>query len=1099
MEYNFNMYKITNLIKTHINIEDFNSTQMGNFDLFVKRSSNFFDGNYAMDSEFPRTLVEFLIKHMAFVVAKKKYENYEEIFNYEQQLIYAENSNKNGPKKSVNFHLLIAKRLAPDVDYNLYKELNSVYRDFSKHKHSFVEISEQQFEIVKSVVEKYFTTIFDLDEEKYEDAVIIHDIPKVEEISSTDDFAEKFMDGWIRSIKKSFNPFTGQNEKYISFISMQRGYSASNRESIEILDETGRSDFQEGLTYQVKVKIVNGKYFLISKKKMDKPAETKLFFKIIEPLFKKVWTKLDFKISDYILKSPEIEKNKDGFKTWRFTKQRDVPDKDVAKYLRSFETKLSNIDRHWADAFSNFKLLTLDDKESTTQIELDLFEDEESVKTSADLMKVILKNITLLKEVFILRNFFDENKFKEMVASWNSNYQNTDAKNAWESFSNYASLKNPKKSRADYRMVIQSRISNEGFLGLKTGEKIAYLVMRMIEIENDDSNSSIMPISRIKNIFSKMNKVFTEMQFFGEVVRIAAKKTESKKFIDLTNLADEIRKKAAFDLDSTYESLWKELNNSIGFEMFKIINKNKRNGSNHMFVTIHKNDGTMHKDSSTFTEQKVANMLKRYVEEGKTDFNIEIAKNDFKDYDYEYDEMQYKAIEKFFDSKISFIVGKAGSGKTTTVSLLLKKYAKTFPNKKILVLTPTGTSAYVFRKRLATFGVSMGSNIKISTLHSDVDKTFIPNVVIFEESSMMPVYKLATHLEKNILTGRCERVLFLGDSGQLPSIGLGNVLTEISDSELFSNSKTILETNHRQKGSLIFSLANLIRDITLDSEVDFASELKRFSYSDSTSINLVNISDSTAQQKLIKLLISNSSPSLQRVILTPKNIGVLGTKNINSKIQDNIKHSDKKWITDLETYTLQSRVMWIKNVSLYGAKTNGFKREKMLILPNGTDGEIVDIKENDGKVVGLDIVFQTNFSSSDREQIEKLLEHNNALEYQKNLTIELIYANEKDTFNLLAHFNISEDIGEIPFVLNFATTFHKVQGGQFDVVDIILEPNDDDSQMRLYKEHLYTAITRAVKRVNIWAVGHNAFDVVQGIAMETENRHQLLKEFIDNQ
>ncbi len=82
-----------------------------------------------------------------------------------------------------------------------------------------------------------------------------------------------------------------------------------------------------------------------------------------------------------------------------------------------------------------------------------------------------------------------------------------------------------------------------------------------------------------------------------------------------------------------------------------------------------------------------------------------------------------------------------------------------------------------------------------------------------------------------------------------------------------------------------------------------------------------------------------------------------------------------------------------------------------------------------------------------------------------------------------AYFKENNQIREIPTIMllegetSFATTVHKSQGSEFDSILLILSDEFENSDL-LTKELLYTAITRARKKIEIWGSEKTIFDAV---------------------
>ena len=158
---------------------------------------------------------------------------------------------------------------------------------------------------------------------------------------------------------------------------------------------------------------------------------------------------------------------------------------------------------------------------------------------------------------------------------------------------------------------------------------------------------------------------------------------------------------------------------------------------------------------------------------------------------------QAEAVCMCIKNQFSVITGGPGTGKTTVLKVILSVYQKLFKGKDILLAAPTGRAA---RKMAESTGF-----YHASTLHSalglisedmfyDENTVLNADFVIVDETSMVDM-QLAYYLFDSL--GPKTKVLFVGDVDQLPSVGAGNVLSEIISSGIVP--VTVLDMVFRQK------------------------------------------------------------------------------------------------------------------------------------------------------------------------------------------------------------------------------------------------------------------------------------------------------------
>ena len=157
------------------------------------------------------------------------------------------------------------------------------------------------------------------------------------------------------------------------------------------------------------------------------------------------------------------------------------------------------------------------------------------------------------------------------------------------------------------------------------------------------------------------------------------------------------------------------------------------------------------------------------------------------------DDTQIQAVHSAITKRVFILCGGAGVGKSRTLVQIVRQLGE-----HTLVCAPTGKAVV----RLIQEG------IEARTLHSAMymqQHDHIRNLVL-DEQSMQDIVILAALLEK--LTN-LERIVFVGDPFQLPSVGPGALLRDLLACERIS--RTRLTTVYRQEGGLIVENANRIR------------------------------------------------------------------------------------------------------------------------------------------------------------------------------------------------------------------------------------------------------------------------------------------------
>lgn len=315
-----------------------------------------------------------------------------------------------------------------------------------------------------------------------------------------------------------------------------------------------------------------------------------------------------------------------------------------------------------------------------------------------------------------------------------------------------------------------------------------------------------------------------------------------------------------------------------------------------------------------------------------------------------YDDQQYAAINSFFKHRFSIITGGPGTGKTTIVKAMVETSKLIYPTYELHIAAPTGRAA----KRISEL-----CDVKSSTIHSllkwdkdtntftyGIDNPLLIDILIIDEFSMVDnwlFYKLILALY-NI-----KKICIIGDQNQLPSVGPGNLLHELVQSEIFD--VTFLDTIFRQnKKSDIITLANDI----LSGDVNFSRYKDDVIFIDETNINI--------KEKLIEIIddaLANGYSLEEIQVLSPMYKGGLGIDVANTILQEtyNPPSEIKREIKNrFFTYRENDKILQLKNQSSDD-------------VYNGDIGfiEMIDTKEK--KVIAS---FDDNYVEYDREDLNNI-------------------------------------------------------------------------------------------------------------------------------
>ncbi len=244
---------------------------------------------------------------------------------------------------------------------------------------------------------------------------------------------------------------------------------------------------------------------------------------------------------------------------------------------------------------------------------------------------------------------------------------------------------------------------------------------------------------------------------------------------------------------------------------------------------------------------------------------------------------QKQAIRMAVRSKVLIITGGPGTGKTT----LLNSILKIFDAKKIRALlgAPTGRAA----KRLSESTGKEAKTVHRLLEYSPSEGRFQKNagnpleadVVIIDEVSMLDIM-LTNHLLG--ATDPNSSLILVGDADQLPSVGPGNVLADMIESEKIPLIR--LDTIFRQaQESQIVVNAHRVNEGMLPFKVSNDRELSDF--------YMIEKDEPEDILRVVKELVSRRIPERFQLkpaeeiqVLTPMNRGLVGAENLNNELRE---------------------------------------------------------------------------------------------------------------------------------------------------------------------------------------------------------------------
>lgn len=412
------------------------------------------------------------------------------------------------------------------------------------------------------------------------------------------------------------------------------------------------------------------------------------------------------------------------------------------------------------------------------------------------------------------------------------------------------------------------------------------------------------------------------------------------------------------------------------------------------------------------TDEKEEKRIRKSVEQVEKRLSISL------------DDLQRRAVLEAAQNGVFILSGGPGTGKTTTINAIIRYFEQ--EGMDIMLAAPTGRAAKRMTEatgfeaktihRLLELNGAFAEDGKKARFEKNENAPLETDVVIIDEMSMVDIHLFHALLRALPLQ---TRLVLVGDVNQLPSVGPGQVLRDLIDSQEYP--LVILEKIFRQatKSDIVVNAHR----INNGENISLSNKSEDFFFLKRDNVDVI--------YKHLILLITEKLPKyvdatpLQIQVLTPMRKGSLGVESLNTILQKYLNPPEEKK-KECEhgqiVFREGDKVMQIKNnYQLEWEIVNQYNIaiDKGLGVFNGDTGVVLQINDFAKTVT---------------------------VEYEDHKRVQYFYS----------------QLDELE--LAYAVTIHKSQGSEYPAV---LLPLLGGPRQLMNRNLLYTGITRAKKCVTV--------------------------------
>lgn len=273
---------------------------------------------------------------------------------------------------------------------------------------------------------------------------------------------------------------------------------------------------------------------------------------------------------------------------------------------------------------------------------------------------------------------------------------------------------------------------------------------------------------------------------------------------------------------------------------------------------------------------------------------------------------QLAALEKILNHRAVIITGGPGTGKTTLIRSINAVFSAL--GKHVLLAAPTGRAARrlseVTRSKAKTIHKLLGFNFNEGLFEKNPDNPLDADAVIIDEASMVDTL-LMYHLIKAL--PMTSVLILVGDIFQLPSVGPGNVLSDMITSKLIP--VFYLKKIFRQaQESPIVANAHRVRrgESPVLKAIGDSDGVSEFYFLEQHNLNkvvstIVELCTRTIPERF------DFDPMYEVQVLTPMHKGLIGTTHLNQVLQKVLNPNPVMIEAMGSTFKTGDKIMHLKN------------------------------------------------------------------------------------------------------------------------------------------------------------------------------------------